>query len=299
MYYYRSRYYDPVVGKFIGEDAIGFQGGDANLYRYVGNSAVNAIDPFGYRTLHGLGTLICQKPPAKIKPKTPLRKNPDCKAGDIRVPLNRERLIEIGINSGLTYMTPMKTGGGTFNFDLGEQFEDAVLRSTQLPKYTGTAIPVSTGRSVRKAIIPESIQPVLGTIKVKQNGVEIRQTTTYPNSSFFEVKSSGDTSVAPSSFARQAEGYLNAAQKSPAKLAGWVPLVTFITTSDVRIGQKYIDDATRRGVAVRQGQVYESCLRPGFLQQGPVSTLNPEVYPTQHVMPNDINRGWGLSVPFR
>jgi RHS repeat-associated protein len=46
-YYYNSRYYDPQVGRFISEDTIGFGGGDANLYRYVGNSSTNAIDPFG------------------------------------------------------------------------------------------------------------------------------------------------------------------------------------------------------------------------------------------------------------
>jgi RHS repeat-associated protein len=47
-YYYRSRYYDSTVGRFISEDSIGFDGGDANLYRYVANSPTNYIDPFGY-----------------------------------------------------------------------------------------------------------------------------------------------------------------------------------------------------------------------------------------------------------
>jgi RHS repeat-associated protein len=51
LYFYRSRYYDPVVGRFIGEDLIGFAGGDANLYRYVGNSPVNFVDPFGLLTI--------------------------------------------------------------------------------------------------------------------------------------------------------------------------------------------------------------------------------------------------------
>ncbi len=46
-YYYNSRYYDPLVGRFISEDAIGFAGGDANLYRYVGNSPTNYTDPSG------------------------------------------------------------------------------------------------------------------------------------------------------------------------------------------------------------------------------------------------------------
>ncbi len=33
--------------RFISEDPIGLKGGDANLYRYVGNSPVNWIDPYG------------------------------------------------------------------------------------------------------------------------------------------------------------------------------------------------------------------------------------------------------------
>ena len=46
-YYYNSRYYDPQVGRFISEDTVGFAGGDANLYRYVGNSSTNYTDPSG------------------------------------------------------------------------------------------------------------------------------------------------------------------------------------------------------------------------------------------------------------
>ncbi len=45
--YYNARYYDPATGRFLSEDPIGFAGGDANLYRYVGNNPVNAIDPTG------------------------------------------------------------------------------------------------------------------------------------------------------------------------------------------------------------------------------------------------------------
>jgi RHS repeat-associated protein len=47
LYYYRSRYYDATVGRFVSEDAIGFEGGDSNLYRYVGNSPLNYTDPYG------------------------------------------------------------------------------------------------------------------------------------------------------------------------------------------------------------------------------------------------------------
>jgi RHS repeat-associated protein len=45
--YYRTRYYDSTNGRFISEDTIGFNGGDANLFRYVGNNPINFIDPNG------------------------------------------------------------------------------------------------------------------------------------------------------------------------------------------------------------------------------------------------------------
>lgn len=50
QYYYRARYYDQNVGRFIGEDPSGFGAGDANLYRYVGNGPINFIDPFGLQS---------------------------------------------------------------------------------------------------------------------------------------------------------------------------------------------------------------------------------------------------------
>jgi RHS repeat-associated protein len=47
LYFYRARYYDPSVGRFLSEDPIGFGGQDANLYRYVGNSPIKLADPMG------------------------------------------------------------------------------------------------------------------------------------------------------------------------------------------------------------------------------------------------------------
>jgi RHS repeat-associated protein len=45
--YYRARYYDSNVGRFISTDPIGFEAGDTNLYRYVFNSSTNYTDPSG------------------------------------------------------------------------------------------------------------------------------------------------------------------------------------------------------------------------------------------------------------
>ena len=47
LYYYRSRYYDPRLGRFLSRDPLGSLP-DVNLYRYVGNSPVNFVDPFGF-----------------------------------------------------------------------------------------------------------------------------------------------------------------------------------------------------------------------------------------------------------
>ena len=53
-----NRWYDPKVGRWLNPDPIGFDAGDANLYRYVGNGPIIAVDPDGTITIyvHGVGT---------------------------------------------------------------------------------------------------------------------------------------------------------------------------------------------------------------------------------------------------
>jgi RHS repeat-associated protein len=46
LHYYRARYYDPRIGRFISEDPIGLRAG-VNLYAYVLGNPVTAVDPFG------------------------------------------------------------------------------------------------------------------------------------------------------------------------------------------------------------------------------------------------------------
>jgi RHS repeat-associated protein len=47
LYFFRARYFDSQIGRFISEDPIGFAGGDIDVYRYSMNSSVNLDDPFG------------------------------------------------------------------------------------------------------------------------------------------------------------------------------------------------------------------------------------------------------------
>jgi RHS repeat-associated protein len=53
LYHVRNRYYDPGMSTFVGRDPMGYGAGDGNLYRYVGNGPVGAVDPWGLAHLPG------------------------------------------------------------------------------------------------------------------------------------------------------------------------------------------------------------------------------------------------------
>ncbi len=47
IYYYRARYYNPTLGRFLSEDPIGFTSGSTDLYAYVGDDPTFLTDPSG------------------------------------------------------------------------------------------------------------------------------------------------------------------------------------------------------------------------------------------------------------
>lgn len=53
LYYYRARYYNPTVGRFVSEDSVKFAQG-VNFYRYTEDDPVQFADPYG----HGLWDCI-------------------------------------------------------------------------------------------------------------------------------------------------------------------------------------------------------------------------------------------------
>jgi RHS repeat-associated protein len=46
LYYYKARMYDPMMGRFLQTDPIGYDDGP-NMYAYVGGDPVNRTDPTG------------------------------------------------------------------------------------------------------------------------------------------------------------------------------------------------------------------------------------------------------------
>ena len=56
VYFYRARYYQPSLQRFIGEDPIRFAGGNINLYDYVHDNPLRLTDPIG------LATAMCTQP---------------------------------------------------------------------------------------------------------------------------------------------------------------------------------------------------------------------------------------------
>jgi hypothetical protein len=47
--YYRARYYNPAIGRFLSEDPLGSAGSGANLYAYAGNNPISFRDSFGLK----------------------------------------------------------------------------------------------------------------------------------------------------------------------------------------------------------------------------------------------------------
>jgi len=58
LYFYRARYYNPTLQRFIAEDPTGFGSGDPNLYGYLGQDPVDDSDPFGLFGLNDVSDAI-------------------------------------------------------------------------------------------------------------------------------------------------------------------------------------------------------------------------------------------------
>jgi RHS repeat-associated protein len=61
LYYYRARYFDSSIGRFLSDDPVGFKGGP-NFYRYVLNNPASLVDPSGEITQVAVGGPVWGNP---------------------------------------------------------------------------------------------------------------------------------------------------------------------------------------------------------------------------------------------
>ncbi len=110
LYYYRARYYQSRLQRFISEDPIGLRGRQTNLYGYVRNAPTIYIDPYGLVELQ-IGPNIPQRPnpnkpaqgpfPAKNPFPVPPSPDPNAALNQMIQDLNELKRIDCGGPPGI------------------------------------------------------------------------------------------------------------------------------------------------------------------------------------------------------
>jgi len=105
-YYYRARYYQPTLQRFISEDPLGFRGGDWNLYAYVRNNPVQYRDPLGLCVTDNPAD--CFPPP--VVPVDSPRPIGGRKDAPLLCGLMQDRPILVGLTAGGPVIGPGELG---------------------------------------------------------------------------------------------------------------------------------------------------------------------------------------------
>ncbi|AZZ36490.1 hypothetical protein CIK05_06695 [Bdellovibrio sp. qaytius] len=78
-----ARWYDPQIGRWVSKDPTGFNGGDTNLYAYVGGDPMSYVDPTGLK----INDMTGGKIPVEIV-NSPLYRQLDAMSGVINLALD-------------------------------------------------------------------------------------------------------------------------------------------------------------------------------------------------------------------
>jgi hypothetical protein len=272
------------VEALLSLDPLGFDAGDPNLYRYVGNSPTNFTDPSG---------LV----PHPLSVPTDPNAISSQRWDGLLLPVLRDRIDP-------------KTPVGDIPF--ARYFEDAVIRMVGCTPYrrprAGDGRYDSAERAAkpngRSQVRPDAVGMIYHVPIVDPLAPRPRGKISYPHSFFIDAKR-GDMIINLSSYNYEAVGYADVLGRSPAatskpRYPGVVPVMLYITTSDTKISQEVVDLFTSKGVLVAQSWVaYDEKTCKLYLT--PATILNPKLGkgPPDLIPPNkqfDVN--WDLIKPF-
>ncbi len=272
FYYFGARYYNPRTGIFVSTDPA--------LSRKLQDLPEDPAKPSGLDTFApsflNLYNYADDEPLTKVDPD-----------GQQAVPLTTFRLRAIARAAGVGAGLPP---GVLFNRAVGRAFQEFANNALGLTEnFTPYPSPVRAAYGGPPTVIPDAVRNITRVdITMTWHGMEMTSTT-YPNSSFFEVKAVNGT-LNLSSSNQQIRGLVDIAARSPAGAATGpdrvLPTITFITTANTIIGPDVLAEATRRGVAVWQVVAYEVPGSAGGTQIGfgPALPLNPQVFPSRGLL---------------